>query len=163
VSIKKPKFEIGDEVMVLEEIINPAGNPGFYLDMNIYKGKAAIISEVFPVGEYRSCYNREPWYRLEGISHLAWTERWLKLVKKRKEPKFKEGEWVKLKEEVDSVQKANELASNPLLDNMLFIDMMPWKNKFMKIKDVQRIFGDYVYLVKDNTKFWHENWLEKVE
>jgi hypothetical protein len=88
---------------------------------------------------------------------------------KKTKPKFKIGDWVILKKEVDSYKTALELLPKIAERFFMFAELntaiLNWKNRFMKINYVDEgsITGRCSYFVIENDCRWYEDWLEKVE
>jgi hypothetical protein len=84
-------------------------------------------------------------------------------------PKFNIGDWVKLKDEIDSGEKALEMLTEYARE--LFISIfsnsnkqLMWKNRFLKIKYIS-VTKDcsWYYSVNENKFIFFEEWLKKVE
>jgi hypothetical protein len=155
--IKKPMFKPGDIVAIKDEVnsseiaLELSNHTTHFLDVmfkwkkNFMKvsgtGKALSSSE--PQAESRSF-----WCRVEE-NDWHWNENWLRLITEAEKPRFKTGDWVKLKDDIKPFGTKDEI--------------ILWKNKFMKVNNVVYVGYEYRYHVKDNIQQWPESWLDKVE
>jgi hypothetical protein len=154
VSIQKPKFQVGDEVIVLNNIITSEDGLAFTSEMKRWTRKTAIIKDIIPIGgdDRFEVDNEEPWYFFDDCNWM-WAESWLKFVKKGKKPKFKVGEWVVLKEDI-------KLVGN---DGTILWWKRKYLKKFMKINRIIRHAKCIQYAVNENSSIWDEVHLKKVK
>jgi hypothetical protein len=140
-----PKFQVGDKVAPSDDKAIKSDSP--YRDFAAeHKGKVFVVLDSFPLlkdDEKLLCFLAAK----DGTICMC-PENVLELVEKRIEPKFKPGEWVKVSELV-----------NGLIPEDMF---MFYRRRFMKVKSIKYSSG-WLYSVKENSKLWHEDWLEKVE
>jgi hypothetical protein len=150
-----PKFKQGDFVLIHDNISKTHPDLTFseYMDQFIHVPLRIADSWLNSSGT-------EIYYRLNTNRPVSWAESWLRPAEECEKPMFKEGDRIMLKEEIDSPDVAYKL-SNSYFD----IRMMAWKGIIMKLERMLPIgyTGRWCYLVNENTVYWCEEWLEKVE
>jgi hypothetical protein len=150
---KRLDFHPGDRVLLRLDADEIRTNFKFLPKMAEWKGKLMTVGEIFLTSEGEpACSVRESYY--------YWPLKWLKFVRKSRGEvtKLKPGDWIILKDEIDSADAANNIALYGFKH-----EMMKWKNKFMKVMEVHITPAGNIYYVKENDCHWHEDWMEKVE
>jgi hypothetical protein len=161
----KPRFKVGDKVLARGKMKRPKDRPVFFPAMNSLKNRPMVITNC-----WLSPDKREFLYGVEGNPH-TWAERWLNIVKEVKPPKFKEGDWVIIKESINDERAAGVIC--PHL-HMYRDDFNSWKHRPMRIshfntitfkneKNHTRSTDQYYYSVDENRERWAEEWLEKIK
>jgi hypothetical protein len=137
----EPKYQFGDRVMIVPCERFRIDLPDFFDYMQKYEGRIVTVRTIQPVLDMYISYK---FFEIPSCCN----EIFLELVEKRPEPKFKEGEWVKLKDHTEGLHQGM---------------FMRFCNKFMKIESAKPSFGGWDYTVRENNALWRESWLDKLE
>lgn len=71
-----PKFKVGDKIRVANEPVNNGDSPCWVSEMNIFKGKKAIITRI-----KSNISSNEAWYQIDiDTRNFNYSERWLSLI-----------------------------------------------------------------------------------
>jgi hypothetical protein len=177
----EPKFKEGDRVVLKKEV--DSRYAAYRLCNNIYTNEDTVSSWQKRIMRIRGArhmpvVNSETQeaecFYVVNENELSWAEEWLEKIDldprifKDLKPKFMPGDWVVLKEEIDSQKTAYSTSHNMYFDNQ----MLRLKKRFMKVNYVQTMAVvtkddketvNFFYRVNENEWNWHESWLEKVE
>jgi hypothetical protein len=153
----KPKFKVGEKVLFMQDFMNH--DDKIYSDckfMNFLDQHFGVALEIRNL----TSVNGSRAYFVKGFYGLI-PERCLRKAPK---PKFKEGDWVKLKKDIISVKEALEAINRSKFPVVYFDkDMLLWQCRFMKIERIHLMPHGSIYCVKENGIGWYEAWLDKVE
>jgi hypothetical protein len=157
-------FKPGDVVMLRPDAHKVRSIRNFWPYNQEWKGKRMTIKMTF-----NSLDDELVCTVLENEEY--WCFSWLKLVRQSrvKINKFDIGDWVILKEDINSTAKALNLMAEDQKTFLSSIDFkfgyrFRWKKRFMKVNYL--LFdseNSTTYTVNENDYHWDERWLEKVE
>jgi hypothetical protein len=147
----RPKFKLGDVVMLRDDAASLKSEIPLFDTMAEWKGRRMTVKQC---DQYVLFYENK----------YFWSPIWFKLVEKAKKPKFKVGDWVRLK---DNFLRDNFITSTDQINKFAYLPFHPemhlWTNRFMKIIASDMSTQGFIYYVKENKMPWGESWFEKIE
>jgi hypothetical protein len=144
------RFRIGDVIKMVDKPEQRALT--LFPRMAMLKGKLMTIKSITHDQRLSFCTVFENTWR--------WDLNWFRIMKtgKGRKPKFRLGDWVILKESINS-----PIGPENTFSLILRQEMLIWKNRFMKINYTNTKKEGSMYHVHENYLSWLEDWLEKVE